>query len=197
MTFIVTIGGNPYEVYGGATACGIYLGAAIGDPATAWVAASPTLQAQLLVAATRYIDAQVWQGLPTSPAVGGTTLQWPRTGVIDANGIAVDATTVPQNLINGVFELAAILADDPDVFSAADQGTNTKGVKAGSASVDYFVPTSASDGSAPLFPIVVQRLIAQYLGAAVETIGGAVASGTDGRSEFSGHRDTFRRSWPF
>jgi hypothetical protein len=196
MTFTVTITGDAtaFEVYGGLTAATHYLLAKIGDAGTAWRSLTPDDQARMLIEASRYIDEQSWQGLPTTPAVGGTALKWPRTGVIDATGVAVDSTTVPANIVNAAFELAAILADDPDVIANADAGTNVKGVKAGSAAVDFFVPTSAADGSAPIFPPVVQRLVAQYL--ASSDLGGGVVSGTCGESKFE-DSDKFERTWPF
>lgn len=196
MTFTVTVGSNTAEVYGGSTACVAYLALAIGDAATAFTALTSDNQNRCLVVATRFLDAQSWQGAPASPAVGGTTLQWPRAGVTDAHGVAVDSSTVPANVVNAVFELAGLIAADPDVVTAVDQGTNVKGVHAGPAGVDYFVPTSAADGSAPLFPPVIQRLIAQYLGAASDRIGSGITTGTCGHSEFA-RRDRFRRDWPF
>lgn len=196
MTFTVTVtGGASAEVYGGLDALNAYASLSIGTAAAAYVALTGDTPAQCLVKATRFIDSQVWQGTPTTPAVGGTALQWPRTGVVDEYGVAVDASTVPVNVVNAAFELAMLAAANPATLEAVDQGTNIKSVHGGPAGVDYFVPTSAANGTAPLFPPVVQRLIAQYLGSAVDSIGGGIKTGGEGRSEFA--RDRFKRSWPF
>jgi hypothetical protein len=195
-TVTITGDATPYEVYGGLPAALHYLLAGVNDGAVAFRALDSDDQARMLIQATLFLDAQAWQGLPTSPAVGGTTLQWPRAGVVDANGNAVDSSSVPANIVNAAFELCALFADDTDLADNVDAGTNVKGVAAGSARVDFFVPTSAADGSAPLFPAAVQRLVAQYLGGAVDDTGGGVASGTDGRSEFADPR-RFNRTWPW
>lgn len=197
MTFFVTVAGDstPVEVYGGMPAALHYLLYRAGDGPAAWRAlTNPDDQARALVSATLFLDAQAWQGLPTVPAVSGTTLQWPRTGVVDANGLAVDPTTVPIAIVNACFELAAMIADDPDFLSAADNGTNTKEVHGGPAGVEYFVPTSAANGTATLLPTIVQRLVGQYLGSSASTVGGGVSTGTGERPQLG--RERFRRSWP-
>ncbi len=200
--FSVTIGADTFEVYGGITACTSYLNGRNSAGAVAFRALpSADDRARALIQATAFLDAQTWQGMPTTPAVGGTALQWPRTGVIDVNGNAVDSSTVPTNVVNAVFELAALFADDADLAENVDAGTNVRGVKAGSAGVDFFVPTSALDGSAPLLPPQAERLVAQYLGSAVES-GGGVVSGTEGVSAFDVDGDgddddnIWGRSWP-
>jgi len=206
MTFTVTITGDatPYEVYGGLTAATHYLLAKIGDAGAAWRGLSADDKSRVLISATRFIDAQVWQGTPTTPAVGGTTLMWPRAGVLDINGNAVDSSTVPTNVVNAAFELAAIFADDPDIEGQRDAGSNVRSVKAGSAGVDFFVPTGAQDGSASVFPEIVERLIGQYLASGDVTA--SIATGTTGVSQFDCCKtcntspctcNSFNRSWPF
>lgn len=202
MTFSVTIGSNTYEVYGGLTAAQARWGTILGNvgvvinglPSTA--AAGVPSQSLMLAASTNFFESQVWQGQPTTPAVGGTTLSWPRTNVVDEYGNPVDSGSVPDDFVNGVFELAALLSVNPGIIGRVDAGTNIKGVGAGPARVDYFVPTSAQDGSAPLFPPAVQRLVAQYLAAAVDTVGGGIKSGGDRGAIDRGGR-TWDRSWPF
>lgn len=195
MTYTVTVtGGATAEVYGGLDALNSYASLSIGAAAAAYAKLTGDAPAQCLVKATRFIDAQVWQGVPTAPPVDDTTLQWPRTGVTDEYGAAVDSSMVPANVVKAAFELAMIAALKPATLEAADQGTNIKSVHAGTAGVDYFVPTSAATGTAPLFPPVVQRLIAQYLGSSVDSIGGGIQTGGEGRSEFK--HDRFKRSWP-
>lgn len=196
MTFSVTIGSDTVEVYGGLTALKSYANTSFGDSATAFNAlATDDDRSRVLVMATRFLEALIWQGSPTTPPVDDTTLAWPRTGVVDEYGNAVDSSTVPANLVNGCFELAMLVAEDASVVTVVDQGTNTKGVHAGSAGVDYFVPQSAQLGTAPLLPPIVGRLIGQYMSSAVDDVGGGVASGTGKCSEFA--RDRFKRSWPF
>lgn len=202
MTFNVTIGSVTIETYTDVNGAKNYLAGSIGDGAVAFFALDDTDAAGVLskssciAAATRYLEAQLWQGVPTTPAVGGTTLSWPRTGVVDAYGNAVDSQSVPANLISAVCELAAIFADDQDVFAAADQGSNLKGVRGGPAGVDYFVPTTAQDGSAPLMPEPAQRLVGQYLATSGDTVGGGIVTG--GCKEENEHEARkWDRAWPF
>jgi hypothetical protein len=181
MTFNVTIGGSTtIEVYGGLTACDAYIEGAIGDGATAYrsLAASGDDRKRLLVAATRYVERLTWQGTATTPAVGGTTLVWPRTGVTDPNGTAVDPNTVPSALTNAVFELVMLGATDPDALSAPDSGSNVKKLDADGTSIEFFRPTSALDGTASVLPSVVSQLVGKWLASASATVAGASGTST-------------------
>lgn len=168
--FTVTITGvsAPVEVYIGLPAAKDYVGAMVGDGADAWAAlvddaASGPTRSKVLVAATRYIDAQVWNG--AADAQGGTTLQWPRTGVTNPDGSAVDSTTVPAALQKAIGELCALIAADPDVVNQLDSSANIREVGAGSARVAYFNPTSISTGTATKLPTIIQQLVGKWLAA--------------------------------
>lgn len=167
MTFVAVIAGvtpSP-EVYGGLTAATARIGARLGDAAAKWRALLPDDQGRTLNDATQYLERLSWAG--TANQAGGTTLAWPRSGVL-VGGVAVDPTTVPAAIVNACFELAMLFADDPDLQSAADQSSNVAELGAGSGRVRFFNPTSTSDGSATKLPYVVQQLVSPYLG------GGAV-----------------------
>jgi hypothetical protein len=163
----VTIGTSVIEVYGGTAAQMAYLAGSLTDGAVAFAALTPTQQAQTLVMASRYLDMQAWQGTPTG-VVGPdpTTLQWPRNNVINADGSTLDSTTVPQALLNAVFEMCALIANDNNITTYLDQSTNTRQVRAGSASVEYFNPTSRLSGTATLLPPIVTTLVGQWLAGA-------------------------------
>lgn len=188
--FTVTLIGDavPYEVYGGLPAAQHYLLAAVGDGATAWKALSADDQGRWLVAATRYIDAQIWQGTPTGLAGGtATTLQFPRTGLTNLDGSTLDATNVPQVLINACFEMAAVLADDATVQAAVDAGSNLKSMGAGSARLEFFQPQSSQIGNVTTLPTPVDRLVGRWLAAASGAVAAAfagVATGTNSCSNF-------------
>lgn len=200
MTFTVSITGAsaPVEVYGGLPACEDYLLSMIGDGATAFRAltAGGDDRKRLLVAATRYIDRLSWQG--TATLAGGTTLQWPRTGVTDPDGTAVDSSTVPAAIVTAVFELVALLAADADVQAAPDSGNNVKKLDADGTSIEFFRPTSATDGTATVLPQVVSQLVGKWLKSASSSF--AAASGTStgsGASSWFDDCDTLSRSGPF
>lgn len=201
--FTVTIAGvtNPIEVYGGATAASDYVGAMFGDAPTSWLALSPDDQARTLVTATRYLDQQAWQGTATFlVGVTATTLQWPRSGVVNSDGTAVDATTVPVAIVQAAFELAVLVADDPDVITEIDGGSNLQQIDAGGGvGVTYFNPTSAAFGSASRLPGILDRLVGRYLASPSGDAGSALGgySGNGGCESHFDHEHSYKRWRPF
>jgi hypothetical protein len=181
--FNVTIGADTVEVYGGLPALTSYLNTASSDGAVAWraLSASPDDQKRKLVDATRFIDAQIWQGAATALAGGTpTTLQFPRSGLTNIDGTPLDPTNVPQVLINAVFEMTALLADDSSLTGAVDSGSNLESLGAGSAKLQFFQPQSQLIGNATLLPTAVDRLIGRWLAGASAAIAAAVAGVSTG-----------------
>jgi DnaT-like ssDNA binding protein len=200
--FTVTIIGvtpNP-EVYGGLTAAGNYVGALLGKVPAAWRALSTDDQGRTLVMATRYIDMQGWPGVATGLAGGTpTTLQWPRSGVTLADGTTVDSVNVPPEFVSATFELAVLIASDPNLPSKVDQGSNLKRADAGGGvGVEYFNPTSAALGTAPRMPQVVAMLLGKFLAGANpgSEFGGFGQSGKS-TSDFANCAQIDTRTWPF
>jgi len=188
--FTVQVGSDPaIEVYGGLPAADQYINAMIGDGAVAYralVTATNTADRQrLLVAATRWVDSLAWQGAPDG--YQSTTLQFPRSGLTSADGTA--ATDAQQLAIvnRAVFELVALLADDPDVLTEPDAGSNVQDLGAGSARVAFFRPTSAQDGNATVLPVVIDRLLGRWAASADPAVAAAAAgtvTGTNCHSDF-------------
>jgi len=184
------------EVYGGLDAARSYIGGIFAPAASAWLALLPDDQGRTLVTATRYLDEQPWDGAAIG-TVGGaaTTLQFPRTG-LTRNGVAVDVATVPPEVVQAAFELAVLISAKPAVVSSVDQGTNLKSVSGGGGvGASFFAPTSAALGTAPVMPVVVQRLVGRFLAAPGDDGAGGFGSGGGTRSEFSRRRQ-FRLTWP-
>lgn len=179
--FTVSITGitNPIEVYDGLQAVDDYLQAAIGDGADDWraliLAVNADQRSRILVAATRYIDSLAWQGVPTTPAVDGTTLQWPRSKIVLGDGTVVDPNSVPSAIAQGVAELCALIADDSSVISQADAGSNIQSLQGGPARIQFFRPQSPQDGNATMLPTVLNRLVGRYLAGASAAIASALA----------------------
>ncbi len=202
MTFTETLaGGAAIEVYGGLTAADAYIHAMIGDGAVAYralvTAADSDGRKRLLISATRYLDSLAWQ---STPLLSGTTLQIPRDELTDAAGNDVGDAAQLALWERATFELVAIMAADTDTASAVDQGSNVQSMGAGSAQIAFWRPTSAADGTAPVLPIVLHRLIGRYLtgtgvGATPVTIGGA-SGGTCDESSFDSC-DAYDRSGAF
>lgn len=169
--FTVTITGvtpNPetYIDVAGATA---RIGAIYSPAATKWLGLSSDDKGRTLVTATLYIDEQPWDGVATGLAGGTpTTLQFPRTG-LQRDGVDVDPTNVPTEVVQAVCELAVLIAAKPAVVSGSDQGSNLKAVwGGGGVGVEYFVPQSAAAGTATVMPAILCRLIGRWIASAGE-----------------------------
>ena len=139
-------------IYGSYAAAGDYAATMFGTTYAAWRALLPDDQKRTLIAAARFIDAQAWD-----------------TNTAATMAIRDAIAAFPQ----ASYELAVLIADDPSVLQTLDQGTNVRVVGAGSARVEFFNPSSAVSGTAPIFPPVLMRLIGRYLALSVISTGGA------------------------
>jgi hypothetical protein len=90
-----------------------------------------------LVRATAYLDGYTLPGFKVSGR--SQTLQWPRYGVVDVEGLSVDSTVVPAEIENATYEgayreLAKAGVLQPDVKPG---GGVIRRVKTGSTEVEY------------------------------------------------------------
>ena len=174
------------EVYGGLAACTQYLGTRYSAAATAFLALTADDQKRCLIAATDYFQEQLWSGTAVG-TVGGTAtaLHWPASGVTDKYGNAVDSTTVPLDVVNGCFQMAAEIAAKSSIQNDADAGSNVKSIGGGGAQViQFFAPTSARNGTASTMPQSVQRLVGPYLSSSTSVaLGASSGVSNDGDSD--------------
>jgi len=176
MSEAVTVTGRaPVTIYGTLAGAADYIGTMFGPTFTAWAALSSDDQKKTLIAALRALDAQAWD-----PDVAGT--------FVLRDAIAA----FPQ----ASYELAVMIADDPTITQAQDQGTNVRAVGAGSARVEFFNPTSAQFGTAPILPPTIMRSIGQYLASASSSGGAPEGQAGSCESPFS-ESSEYRRWWPF
>ena len=172
----VDIGGNTYEVYGDVAAAEDYMVARLGSEA--WMCASANDRAKALVSATRMLERTSWQGDPTG--VLGQVLAWPRTGLLDKEGDALDDQTVPQEVVDASFELALKLLEDAELQDQVSaESSNIKRLKAGSAEIEYFRQVEGTK-----LPTVVSQLVGCWTDSSTRTVGRAY--GTDRCSSFDG-----------
>jgi hypothetical protein len=118
-------------------------------PLAAWDIA-PSQEA-LLVMATRMIDIELsgrrtlvdddhyrigpyWTGVPTTDT---QALAWPRTGMYNRNGFAIDPMVVPRDLKYAVAELAGQLAVSDKTLDNAAAVQGIKSASAGPVSVTF------------------------------------------------------------
>lgn len=171
----LVVGTNSYKTAAEATA---YL--ADSARAGAWAFFSTTQKETFLISAARTMETITWQGQKTNPA---QAMAWPRTGVVDKYGNAVDPNTVPVDIGNGQMELAFDISQDPTLVTQSSTGSNIESVKAGSAAVSFFRPTPGA-----LLPHAAWAILGQYAsgGAAAAAFGQPVVGGTEGESQFAG-----------
>jgi hypothetical protein len=138
-------GVSPDVTIYGTTAEGIaYITSMFGDAYTTWLALNTDNQNKTFVAARRFIDQQVW---------------------VEAADTFAERDAL-EAFHHASYELAAMIASDPDVIAVDDQGSNLQRVYAGGAGVDFFSPTSSARGTAPKLPPILMRLIGSYLASA-------------------------------
>lgn len=122
------------------------------------------------------------------------TASWPRSGVTDKDGLAVDANSVPWQIIRAQELLAFAMTQNPSLESKGTQNSNIESVKAGSVAVEFFAPVV----DAGRFPATIQELIAQFLGGDLSSSGAAAVekSGFSECSEFSPKRYQLSKGVP-
>lgn len=158
-----------------------------------WTSVSPDDKKRALLTATRLLDNQQWKGSKTDAA---NTLEWPRTGVTDADGAAVDENTVPSGVVCGTIELAYELSQDPTLETSKNTGSNDKKYVAGSVEIEFFRPggVEGTDGITR-FPNIVMECIREYL-QGFGTSGSPIANGTNDVSHFD-DCDTYELDEPY
>lgn len=176
----ITIGGEDYTAYASVAEADAYLAV---DPvrATTWTAKTIDEKGGLLVAATRRLDPLPWGG----EKAGGATQEnaFPRDGLTYADGTDATDTDVPYEVEVATILLAGTIAITPASSGVGSSGNNKKRLKAGSAEVEYFVPTAGK----PLQDETAYAWIKQFLtgsGSSTTASTGAKAYGTCDTSTF-------------
>lgn len=195
----VSVGGANVWIYGTAAGALTYYKQGIGFDAM--IALSSSDRLKRLVQAARVLTRQDWRGNRTDEATP-QPLAFPRTGLIDKDGVAVDDATEPEDVAFASYELAALLNDDDATIESEEGGSNVKqlatterveGAVTDSTSTTYFKPTIGKQGR---FPRRVQELVGLWLEASgAGTL--ACASGTDFPSEFTAANRDFGLNEPF
>lgn len=147
---------------------------AVAIHAALWEAETDdTVKEKALITSTRILDRQTWAGTKYDAS---QELAWPRSGVTDRDGDAVEEDEVPQEILDATCELAlSLLADTALQDTSSTTSGNLKRVQAGSVQVEYFRP-----GQSKKFPNIVQELVGPFLrGTGLVTVGIAYGTGED------------------
>lgn len=166
-----------------------YVDSRFGPNYTSWLGLEPEDQQRTLNSAVAYLDGLAWQGTATGAANDLGLTEWPRSGID-----GVSESTIPTGIMNGTYEMAVLIAADPDLPNKLDQGSNISSVQGGGGvGVSYFAQTSALLGTAPVLPVVVQRLVGRYL--AIPEDDGSLGQAGLGCSAFAARRQ-YSLGWP-
>ena len=140
-----------------------------GNPSD-WSGASPEAKVQALIVASEYVDMKYgtrWKGRRTSET---QILDWPRTGVYDADQFYIDKDTLPQALKDVVSILALesvrgvdLMPDTPAGEVMGGSPTLKKEKVDVIEEVTEWAPGSASVSTAPTYPRISRMLRAAGL----------------------------------
>lgn len=111
MTLIATVGSALANSYATVAEADAYFLTRVNS--SAWTGADAVKEAALITA-TAFLNERDWKGYR---ATQGQRLAWPRVQVVDADGYAIDAGTIPRGLKEAVFEEALGLLATPARFS--------------------------------------------------------------------------------
>ena len=125
------------------------------------------------VQSIRLDQAGLYTSIPSSPAATTTSgsgtgftmslttktqvMTFPRTGLIDAEGNAVNANTIPSEVENAQIEYAFELSQEPELEGSSGTGDNNKVLQAGSVRVERFRPLTGTR-----FPNIVQEFLRPF-----------------------------------
>lgn len=186
MSELITLSTAQTEtIHGSFAGAKSYIAMTYGATYAAWMAlvgvggAVDDPKKQTLAAAVRYLNGLGWGDAAATFAL--------REAIVDVDGRPVFALAE--------YELAVLVSDDPDITGNVDQGSNVRATGAGAARVEFFNPSSASQGNASVLPPIVDRLIGKYLAARSSSSSGGVSSGGSECPAF-GSPELARR-WPF
>jgi hypothetical protein len=171
----IIISGTSFDVYGPRADADAYFQGSVDR--SVWAAAAGTDKDRALVASSRYLDGLFWEGVVTD-LVTPQPLAWPRTGVIDKNGVTVGSTAFPNDLLYGYYELAQQFLANTTLAASSGESFNIRRVVADVVEVEFFRPTSGS-----ALPTVVDYYLAQFQDRQITSIGGS-EFGTDQESSF-------------
>jgi hypothetical protein len=155
----VTVGGNDYEILGTLADAQSYLAASVS--ASAFNNADADLQSRALISVTRAFGAMNWKGTLSAGVV--EPLTWPR----DGTGVSDDGVT-PLAVLYGFYEMAAMVAEDPDVLTQSSSGSNVQRAKGGEAEVWFFRSTL---DTATALPFAVHVWLKKFLAGSAGGVG--------------------------
>jgi hypothetical protein len=194
----ITIGSDTFSVYALTLAAAVaetttFWNGRLGAEATAWnaaVLAAADDEKRALAAAADWIDrALIFSGEETAPPQARA---WPRDNATNGcTGDAVADGTTPDDIFYAQAWLAGVILANNAADASSGEGSNVKSVKAGSAAVSFFSPTTGTVDDTRL-PTVANDYTKCYTDAGTSSgIAGPTATGTGQASSFCADDDKF------
>lgn len=183
----ITIGSSSYSVYGTEAAIKSYLAGRLGTDA--YDDASSTDRKKAHVQATRWIDREHWAGARTDPDTP-QPLDFPRTGIVNCDGEAVDPDTVPPEVVYATAELELIILNDASASASGSTASNVKSVGAGSAKVSFFSAGDAQGKGGTPLPTEAWKWLSCFAAGVLPSTGG-FRSGEDNTPHFDDYPDDY------
>lgn len=126
-----------------------------------WTGSDDDKEAAIRRATSYLSDSFDWQGFRANNR--DQALTWPRSGVIDHEGIGIDSDEIPIEIQNAVAEIARQELITPNsmnpVFTRSEA---VKSEKIGQISVEYLLASPSADDYRPVL-IKVRDMIGQFL----------------------------------
>jgi len=121
---------------------------AMGYTTPDWSALTDAQKESCILRAMSFIEALNYKG---TKADQDYSLEWPRVGVIDRNGYALDNDFIPEQLKKALVECAFREQTLGTLQGDLDGASNIKSLKAGSLALEYFEGRIEND---PVFQII-------------------------------------------
>lgn len=171
----VTIGSTDYTTYSDVADADEHFNGSTNY--ATWAAFTPDDKARGLVSSTRLLERQAWQGAKEDDC---QQLDYPRTGLTDCEGNALDADDTTAPVIEASQLLALDILSGEEVETSRSTEDLTKRLKAGSVEIENFRGDALTSGGR--FPVNVMELIGCFLSGSAAAISGSISSGTDGEA---------------
>ena len=101
-------------------------------------------QEQALITATDLLESQQWDGKRED---NSQPLAFPRTGLTDKEGVAIDGTTIPTEIMDSVYLLAILVLKDSQL--QFHSGTRVTGITTSNTEIRLSYSGSAKTGKLP------------------------------------------------
>jgi hypothetical protein len=194
----ITIGSDVFSVYALTAPNAVaetttFFNGRLGAEATAWAAAvlaAADDEKRALAAAADWMDrALLFSGEESSPP---QPRAWPRDNATNGcTGDALGAGAIPDEMFYAQAWLAGVILANNAADASSGEGSNVKSVKAGSAAVSFFSPTTGTVDDTRL-PTIANDYTKCFTDAGTSSgIAGPTATGTGQASSFCADDDTF------